>query len=438
MRRLPSSLLVIACLTILALGFSLGSSADVRQPVPTGPVSTHPEGHEGWLQSQQQTSKAEDRIKATVDTYYRLKYDSWLEETVYDFGFLFCTDDQNGRDTYAYERGRLQYLLAGWQLHDTLLKSYDYAPVYERVDVQGNRATVVVRPRARLAFRDTPERTDEYGTEPHQLVLARRNGRWLIQREEYSDELAPVLPCGTDFDELTRTLPGRVQAAADYGAALTHKLRNNPRAADRFGGTTDDATIQGYIYPNRPATRWYALQYTNNNGDCSTTNYNSLFVNYAGSCNDCQNFVSQCIWYGFGGSNTSQAINGHWLPMVDGIGGATDWWADSSTTGTNWKWTYVPGFIDMIEDNWSNDKVGVHGTQGGVSATWQGDFIAMTDESHVFIINDIIDYDGDGMTDYNEIYVSAHTYNRRNVRLSSLVSDSSRVKFMWIFKFKNP
>lgn len=46
-----------------------------------------------------------------------------------------------------------------------------------------------------------------------------------------------------------------------------------------------------------------------------SSNYNTLFPNYANSGGDCTNFVSQCIWAGFGGNNVSFAISGRQYPM---------------------------------------------------------------------------------------------------------------------------
>lgn len=46
-----------------------------------------------------------------------------------------------------------------------------------------------------------------------------------------------------------------------------------------------------------------------------SSNYNTLFPNYASSGGDCTNFVSQCIWAGFGGNNVSSAISIRQYPM---------------------------------------------------------------------------------------------------------------------------
>jgi len=146
----------------------------------------------------------------------------------------------------------LQYELAGWRIWNTLLKSYEYAPTYEQVDIQGDFATVVVRPRAYVVCRASPERMDEFGKEPHRLVLVRRDNRWLIQREEYSDEQTPLLPYGTDFDKLTRELPERVKKFLEEDKARSEELRKDPEFAWRFG----DAP--GAIPPEPTTSSWLA------------------------------------------------------------------------------------------------------------------------------------------------------------------------------------
>lgn len=240
MRRVSrGSLLVVFLAILLVLHFPRCSLAEGKQPMPTGPVSAHPEWQDRWLKSQEQASADEEAVKATVDAYYQLKYESERDDTVYDFGFLFFTEDDAGRDTYAYERGRLQYELASWRIWGMLLKSYEYAPIYEQVDIQGDLATVLVRPGAHVVFRDTPERTDEIETEPHRLVLVRRDNRWLIQRDEYSDEQTRILPYGTDFDKLTRELPERVKEFLEENKPRAESLQKDPLLAGRLSASRD-------------------------------------------------------------------------------------------------------------------------------------------------------------------------------------------------------
>jgi len=148
--------------------------------------------------------------------------------------------------------------------------------------------------------------------------------------------------------------------------------------------------------------------------------------------------VSQCVWYGFDGLNTSTAIENHDLPMIDGISGATDWWCDKDGTDPNWTWTGVSYFENMIKDNYDDDKVGVQGRDGNLSYSVVGDIVSMIPYDHVFIINDIVYKDDDGLTDYNEVYLCSHTKNRRNRLLSEVVPEPTDVRYVWIVRFKDP
>lgn len=165
MFRSSLGLLIAVCIVVLAVGVSAGSSAGVTQPMSSVPVEMPQDMCQEWFNSCQKSLTDEEHITATVDTYYRLKYDSRLDGTIYDSGFLFDVEDQTGRDIYAYIRGRLQYELTGWQATNTLIDSYEYAPEYERieVEVEGDRAEVVMRPLTPLRFSVAPDRIDRHG-----------------------------------------------------------------------------------------------------------------------------------------------------------------------------------------------------------------------------------------------------------------------------------
>ncbi|MCL6451928.1 MAG: amidase domain-containing protein, partial [Acetobacteraceae bacterium] len=346
-------------------------------------------------------------------------------------------------ELYNYEMGRLQYSLLGWELSNTRLQRFTYRPDYEALKITGNRAVARVRPWTDLVCADDPTRTEEQGGELHVISLVKVHGAWKLADDRYQDEMARAYPRGTDFARLQAALPGRVAELQAAQAEFRERMRADPRLAVRLSGpgAGDGPGVTGYRSYDRSRCASYATTYTNNNGDCSTTNYNTLFKEYAsgGRCVDCQNFVSQCVWYGFGGTNTSTAIQGHWLPMLYGYGADTDWWADLYSTGTNWHWTSVPDFEGMATANYFSNLTGVHGYRTtDVNYTWAGDIVSMKAYSHVFMVNAINDYDGDGLTDYNEIYVCAHTNNRKNARLSNLVPSSSDVYYLWIMTYKDP
>lgn len=154
---------------------------------------------------------------------------------------------------------------------------------------------------------------------------------------------------------------------------------------------------------------------THDSADCSTANYNPLFVNYASSCNDCTNYASQVVWYGFGGINDENNIQSHNLPMIQSWFGATNWYGDSYTTSATW--SAFDNLRNMILDNYYNNKPGVHGYEVSTSGVDLGDVLFWWNglgDKHAMVTTFINDYDHDGITQYDEIYYSGHTLNRRD------------------------
>lgn len=89
-----------------------------------------------------------------------------------------------------------------------------------------------------------------------------------------------------------------------------------------------------------------------------TTNYTpSYFISYINQGgdpdedNDCQNFVSQAIWYEMGGRSSANKD----LPMY------TDWWANLTGETNKWHWTGSTYFEGEITDHYYNNDYGLQG-----------------------------------------------------------------------------
>ncbi|EOD01711.1 amidase domain-containing protein [Caldisalinibacter kiritimatiensis] len=101
-----------------------------------------------------------------------------------------------------------------------------------------------------------------------------------------------------------------------------------------------------------------------------------------------------------------------------------DWWAN--TTGEvgadgkyDWNWTSTSDFRNWILNNKSQNDYGIQGISYTEPTYMKiGDYVY--DPGHVMFITKITDNDGDGYTDWDEIYISAHTNNRKNHNLKAL------------------
>ena len=113
------------------------------------------------------------------------------------------------------------------------------------------------------------------------------------------------------------------------------------------------AVTSAYYY-NRATAVAYAMVYTTSRDNIGVYDFtdfcNENFTYYTNDVNNdcgvnCQNYVSQCLWAGFGGSNTSTKINRNIAPMDNS--GNLKWYWD--TNGYSSSWTAVDTFLDYAK-----------------------------------------------------------------------------------------
>jgi hypothetical protein len=195
-----SFLVLCCCLLLVESSFAPIYSGQERANLAGAAVFPN-QHYKEWLKIQQNPDfAAKDKIIHTVNTYFILKYESWLKGTLLDFGFLFNTNDVNAWNDYAYERGIFHVNITGWKCLDGLLKSYAYHPEFYRVEVEGDKATVEMLPDAQIVSQDIPDRNDPGPWVKHTFELVLLGKSWLIQKILCRDPVYYALPRNTDFD----------------------------------------------------------------------------------------------------------------------------------------------------------------------------------------------------------------------------------------------
>ena len=172
----------------------------------------------------------------------------------------------------------------------------------------------------------------------------------------------------------------------------------------------------------------YAITYSSNSS--GTSSYNPLFANYASSGGDCQNFASQCIWYGLGGTNDYSHIHGKSKPMV--TGGNHQWYQSdiSGDCSQQWSWTSCTAFGTYIQN--SSGKEGPNGTiYDGIKDARVGDLIQFSKNNnssydHVYVV--VVAANGtQGSRTPSQLIVCAHTTNRLSCSLAEVYTS----KYTW-------
>lgn len=173
----------------------------------------------------------------------------------------------------------------------------------------------------------------------------------------------------------------------------------------------------------------YAKRYTSSDhSNSTTTNYNPEFPYF--NPNDCQNFVSQCIWAGLGGTGAFLEE-----PMISETSNR-DWYCYYETaTGEPYKvstatWTSIGYFTNYVAAG-NSTKPGLYGAvgeTGAIANCYAGDALQICrsasaeDYYHTYLI--VKATYTNGVRTNDDLWVCAHTSNRNNELLSEIIGSS--------------
>lgn len=155
-------------------------------------------------------------------------------------------------------------------------------------------------------------------------------------------------------------------------------------------------------------------------------NYNSNFFSYKviGNNGDCQNFASQCIWYGLGGVNTKTAIDNMQWPMIPDQDDDRGWFQLSVWSRDEYNhWASVTSFADYVKDGGTRTW-GLTGTvTNGIANASYGDIIQVADSNGYYHSFVVVAHSGTaGSRTAANLWVSGHTTDMYNVQFSDVYS----------------
>lgn len=183
---------------------------------------------------------------------------------------------------------------------------YDFSCTVDvlNTSISGNSARVALYSYMKYKYEPSDGYTEE--GEHYTVWLSKLNGSWYISKidfetmQQFASEDVPEY-CSRmirEFDQ-QRAEPA-VQSETVQAAEAT-------RAFQYYDRTYNQNNACAYAYTYTTST------YTASANDSSFMN--GLFSNCTNLGGNCQNFVSQCIWAGFGGSNDADSINNRLSPM---------------------------------------------------------------------------------------------------------------------------
>lgn len=373
-------------------------------------------------------STGEEEVRIVIESYFDTKSELLINNNIDKAGILSSYFFEHTKNKYLdYEIGRIQYFIESNIVSGTNFDVCDFNLEYSNIDVKGTNATIEVKVISDVKYNYMDNIS--ISEIPHRITLQNISGNWLIIKDEYMDEFKKLFNMNTNFVNEVKKMKTNYKKSSlenikNKGIVPPNTNCSNEKNDSYPRIVPGDATYN-YLSSNRTNAVSYARLWTDNTGTNSDTNYNNNQFKYFSYGNDCQNYVSQCIWYGFGGRSSSSKD----FPMY------SEWWANTVSTSTTWNWTGTSYFYNEITSNYQNDGYGVQGYATTPSNIQIGDYIYVT--GHVLLVTKANDTDGDGVVEYNELEICAHTSNRKDCNLSALYgAQPSDMKFMHIVKVK--
>jgi len=362
----------------------------------------------------------EDKIRAIVTDLFLAMNNCEKEGIAFEFPSIFGRGSNNAKKSYEYRANKIKFVNELRRRDNTRILWNNVYVDFKDININGSDATVkLVENKKYIAGKQDNGISESQLTYTVKLVKA--EGKWLVNGIVGGDEF--------DKDYQDRGLTAE-QMLADYDkpAVKVETITSRPKPSkDKVSALLWTASY------DRSRASNYALTYALSN--------NANFFKYSSNC---QNFGSQGVWYGFGGTNTSTAIRNRHKPMVtEPANDAEKWW----NTGLEWgfdprgHWVRVIAFRDHIAD-WAK-TYGVFGsiTTGSVKDTEVGDIIQKRNKDtkvwdHTYIV-DAVDGTKGSRTPSN-IWVCAHTADIKHQQLSTRGVAESDMRLIKINSAQGP
>lgn len=361
------------------------------------------------------------KVSQLTELFFTAKEDNFVSAKEVDFtnfyspGTAYTADTDTNLTTinklFAFEKRVRQ------EICDELsYESFDVT--IQSVDINDKTATVVAYEYYEYSRGKQSDLLSSRGN-TYTITYTKMNNEWKITNIETDSELEALVADVDDISVLFQEYEPTSDPAIEQARIKEAQLR-------ALGNMAINAYTLHWYSGVQALT--YAKKYSSSTS--GTGSYNSLFPSYED--NDCQNFVSQCVWAGLGGSNTSTAVDGKKYPMITDESRA--WWSTSTSTSSNWTWTYVPSFAEYVDNGGSNilGLYGSVGSKGNIANGYAGDIVQICNSSgtwyHTYIIVQANGTSGSrGLSDY---YICAHTTNRNNEQMSSFLGSAANLRLV--------
>ena len=250
-----------------------------------------------------------DKVKKIIEYYFDSYHKSLLRQEIESETFRNVIENGEFLD---YIIGKTKYIIESHKFDNTKILEYDLLISYDKLNINDNEATIDLNLKKIINYNYLSETFEDI--EQHRIFLVKDKTGWLIINDISSNLFDLSYGNNTDFSMMLENL------STDYDSyrELFDIESLEAKRISEILALTDE--WDNYTNNKRQDAVNYALTYTDNSGTNNSSNYNNSQFKSYGS-NDCQNYVSQCIWHGFGGRNSNKKdypMNNVWWANISG------------------------------------------------------------------------------------------------------------------------
>lgn len=254
------------------------------------------------------------------------------------------------RENIAFLEKKADYLSGMRQMQGIYRRDLELAYTYRTLEIEDTVCCTEVTETSRFYYTDSAVPSVNEST--YLVDLIKLEGRWLVA----------FATDGSGFDQRY----GSQGSSFDADAALEELEKSLAEENCRVISVGTDSGGQGSIPYDGASAAAYAYTYSRRqSGQSREDFYDPLFAHFDSQGGDCMNFASQCMWAGFGGSETGQSAGNRALPMD--ASGSNRWYGQTAggRSAAN-SWVSCRGFRNYLTG--TPDASGTGGSNGGGDA----------------------------------------------------------------------
>jgi putative amidase-like protein len=311
------------------------------------------------------TSNDDEAVKLTCESFLAIAKASVREPNKYDPSVIVSSNSLN-KDTIQY---RLTDYIYQSELNEAINQSIsndsleftDFKITYNGIEATASIVESYTY-YSNDGFDDKSFRRKMYTFTLHNI-----NNSWLITDVKTDDP----------WELEDNFVYSPINVKATISEIATIKSNQNFINKDKSVQPTTDSTMYSWTYDTSAA-----VDYAENHYD-DTSSSDSIFGYTSG--NDCQNFASQCVWAGLGGSGSSTTDR----PAVPTSRAGSDafnvWCRNQHTTNYssyyfNWAWDNARGFMKLLKASSSS-------SEGPYGNSYYSDGVENSEVGNVLCVN---------------------------------------------------